>query len=221
MGLTPWASRKFVADADSLQQDDKCAWWAAQWGASHHYGRSCGVCTETHYGESSLHNYGIQLSFPVDFSLIVAQNFHGAPVVQKIVRQVSAKQLTPEHKAKRMESALTFLQRCHDDGAEGLERIITGDETWIAHIPETKHQSKHWRQSGSPFKKKFKQTSSPGKWCARHSGIDGIFSSWNSWPEGRQWMLSVTAKHCRNCDRPSRTSGPRSFVPVLSCCTIR
>ena len=44
----------------------------------------------THYGESSLYNYGTQQSFPVDFPLLVAQNCHGAPV-QKIVRQVGAK----------------------------------------------------------------------------------------------------------------------------------
>jgi hypothetical protein len=37
--------------------------------------------------------------------------------------------------------AFTFLQRYHDDGYEFLDRIITGDETWIAHItPETKQQ---------------------------------------------------------------------------------
>ncbi|PNF31011.1 hypothetical protein B7P43_G01186 [Cryptotermes secundus] len=35
------------------------------------------------------------------------------------------KQLTPEHKIKHMESALTFLQRLHDDGNEFLDQIIT------------------------------------------------------------------------------------------------
>ena len=41
-----------------------------------------------------------------------------------------------------MESALTFLQRYHDDGDEFLDRIITGDETWTAHdAPETKQQA--------------------------------------------------------------------------------
>ena len=59
------------------------------------------------------------------------------------------KQLTPEHKAKRMESELIFLQRYHDDSDEFLDRIITGDETWVAHFtPETKQQSVHWRQLG-------------------------------------------------------------------------
>ena len=58
-----------------------------------------------------------------------------------------------------MGSALTFLQQNHDDGNEFLDRIITGDETWVAHItPETKQQSIHWHNSGSPWKTKFKQT---------------------------------------------------------------
>ncbi|PNF19635.1 hypothetical protein B7P43_G01081 [Cryptotermes secundus] len=49
------------------------------------------------------------------------------------------KQLTPEHKTKCMESAFTFLQWYRDDGDEFLDRIITDDETWIAHFtPETK-----------------------------------------------------------------------------------
>ncbi|XP_021912893.1 histone-lysine N-methyltransferase SETMAR-like [Zootermopsis nevadensis] len=70
---------------------------------------------------------------------------------KKLCARWVPKQLTPEHKTKRMESALTFLQRYHDGGDEFLDRIITGDETWIAHItPETKQQSMHWRHSGSP-----------------------------------------------------------------------
>ncbi|PNF35235.1 hypothetical protein B7P43_G06871 [Cryptotermes secundus] len=76
------------------------------------------------------------------------------------------KQLTPEHKTKCMESALTFLQQYHDDGDEFLDRIITGDETWIAHItPETKQRSMHWRHSGSPCKTKLKQTSARNAEC--------------------------------------------------------
>ena len=59
-----------------------------------------------------------------------------------------------------------------------------------------------------------------GKWGARCSGTDGAFSSSSSWPEVRQWMLSVTAKHCRNGDRSFRTSGAGCLVPMLSCCTI-
>ena len=75
-----------------------------------------------------------------------------------------SKQLTPEHKTKRTESAMTFLQRYHNDGDEFLDRIIIGDEMWVAHIiPETKQQSMHWHHSGSPCKTKFKQTLSARK----------------------------------------------------------
>ncbi|KAJ4431874.1 hypothetical protein ANN_20480 [Periplaneta americana] len=56
-------------------------------------------------------------------------------------------------------AALTFLQRYHDDGDEFLDRIVTGDDTWISHFtPETKHQSMHWRHSGFPVRTKFKQS---------------------------------------------------------------
>ena len=69
------------------------------------------------------------------------------------------KQLTPEHKAKSMESVSTFLQRYHNDGDEFLDRIITVDETLVEHkTPDTKQQSMHWRHSGSHCKTKYKQT---------------------------------------------------------------
>ena len=38
-----------------------------------------------------IHRQLCQQSFPLDFPLLVAQNCHGAPVVQKFVRQVGAK----------------------------------------------------------------------------------------------------------------------------------
>ena len=57
---------------------------------------------------------------------------------RKLCARWVPKQLTPEHTAKCMESALIFLQRCHDDD-EFLDRIIKDDETWVARItPETK-----------------------------------------------------------------------------------
>ena len=84
---------------------------------------------------------------------------------------------------------------------------LDDNEMWVAHItPETKQQSMHWHHSGSPCKTKFKQASRHGKWCAYCSWTDGSFSSSTSWPEMRQWILSISAKHCRNCDVPFRTS---------------
>ena len=91
MALTSWASRWCVAGADNLQQVDKMCMRRSAVGGILHYGPSCGACVGMHYGESSLHNYGTQQSFPTDFPLLIAQNFHIASVVQKTVQQVDAK----------------------------------------------------------------------------------------------------------------------------------
>ena len=53
--------------------------------------------------------------------------------------------------------------------------------------------------------------------CTWYSGTDRAFSFSISWPEARRWMLSITAKRCKNCDMPFRTSSTRCLVPVLSC----
>jgi hypothetical protein len=53
------------------------------------------------------------------------------------------KQLTDFHKTQRMGSAMTFLQRYSEEGDEFLDRIVTGDETWVQFMnAETKEQSK-------------------------------------------------------------------------------
>jgi len=45
-----------------------------------------------------------------------------------------------------------------------LSHIVTGDETWVSHItPKSKQQSLHWKHSGLPKRKKFKQTFSTRK----------------------------------------------------------
>ena len=83
---------------------------------------------------------------------------------KKLCARWVPKNLTPEHKIQRLGAALTFLQRYHDVGDEFLDRIVTGDETWISHFtPETKQQSMHWRHSGSPVRTKFKQALSARK----------------------------------------------------------
>ncbi|KAJ4439236.1 hypothetical protein ANN_07356 [Periplaneta americana] len=83
---------------------------------------------------------------------------------KKVCARWVQKNLTPEHKMQRLGAALTFLQQYHDDGDEFLDRIVTGDETWISHFtPETKQQSMHWQHSRSPVRTKSKQTLSVRK----------------------------------------------------------
>lgn len=83
---------------------------------------------------------------------------------RKLCARWVPKMLTDEHKKKRLGSALTFLTRYSDEGDEFLNRIVTGDETWVCHItPESKQQTMEWRHSQSPKKQKFKTTLSTRK----------------------------------------------------------
>ena len=75
------------------------------------------------------------------------------------------KQLTDVHKAQRIESAKSFLSRYEGEGEKFLDKIVTGDETWIPFVnSEAKAASKQWMHPHSPNKpKKFKQTFSNRK----------------------------------------------------------
>lgn len=67
---------------------------------------------------------------------------HETPSFRKLCARWMPKNLTSEHTIKRMEAALTFLQRYHDEGNEFLNRIITRDNMWVAQFtPEAKQQS--------------------------------------------------------------------------------
>lgn len=83
---------------------------------------------------------------------------------RKLCSRWVPKMLTDVHKTIRLASALNFLERYSDEGDGFLSQIVTGDETWVAHVtPESKQQSMEWRHSTSPKKVKFKQTISARK----------------------------------------------------------
>ncbi|GFY27883.1 histone-lysine N-methyltransferase SETMAR [Trichonephila clavipes] len=83
---------------------------------------------------------------------------------RKLCSRWVPKMLTDEHKTKRLGSALSFLERCSNEGDDFLSHIVTGDETWVAYVtPESKQQSMEWRHSSSLRKVKFKQTISAQK----------------------------------------------------------
>ena len=65
----------------------------------------------------------------------------------------------------------------HKEGDGMLSHIVTGDETWVSHItPESKQQSLHWKRTGSPKRKKFKQTFSTRKiMCTIFWDRQGVF----------------------------------------------
>jgi len=48
------------------------------------------------------------------------------------------RELTAEHKRKRVEICQRLLNRYKNEGKEFLSRIVTGDETWVHHYePES------------------------------------------------------------------------------------
>ena len=73
------------------------------------------------------------------------------------------KELTVVNKQQRMEVA-TQLVRWYEEDPSILERIVTGDETWVHHYdPDSKRQSMKWRHPSSPVQKKFKRQPSAKK----------------------------------------------------------
>lgn len=85
-------------------------------------------------------------------------NFH------KVCARWIPKQLDDEHKWNHVRICQHLLDRHANEGETFLQRIITGDETWIHHFePESKRQSMEWKHPAFPAKKKFKSQPSAGK----------------------------------------------------------
>lgn len=87
-----------------------------------------------------------QVSMTVLFEIVTQQlGYH------KFCARWVPKVLTDHHKEQRMGAALTFLEAYHSYGDSLLDRIVTGDETWVKHVNcETKLQSMEWRHTSSP-----------------------------------------------------------------------
>ncbi|XP_048253216.1 histone-lysine N-methyltransferase SETMAR-like [Haliotis rufescens] len=84
------------------------------------------------------------------------------------MRKLSArwvpKCLSDDQKAVRASMCQALLTQYSRDADNFMERIVTGDETWVHHYDlETKEQSKQWTGFASPRPKKFKTQPSAGK----------------------------------------------------------
>ncbi|XP_048483622.1 histone-lysine N-methyltransferase SETMAR-like [Plutella xylostella] len=72
--------------------------------------------------------------------------------------------LTPVQRKQRVDASKHFLELCGEEPAAVLDRIVTGDETWVHHYePESKQESMQWHKKGTPPPKKFKVSESVGK----------------------------------------------------------
>ena len=63
--------------------------------------------------------------------------------------------LTDDQKRTRLHISRYMLSRYDDDMGDFIERVVTQDETCVHHFdPESKLQSKQWKQPGSSPSKK-------------------------------------------------------------------
>jgi len=88
------------------------------------------------------------------------------------VCSLGSKMLSDSHKTQRMDATSSFLTRYQGEGSEFLEKIVTGDETWVkSETGESKEQSRQRMQTDSPNKlKKFTKTFSEKKLMATALG---------------------------------------------------
>ncbi|XP_045132250.1 histone-lysine N-methyltransferase SETMAR-like [Portunus trituberculatus] len=101
----------------------------------------------------------LQISHGSAFQII-----HDELGFHKVCARWVPRELTAEHKRKRLEVCQRLLDRYNNDGERFLSRIVTGDETWVHHYePESKRQSMEWKHPGSPATKKFKTQASARK----------------------------------------------------------
>ena len=83
---------------------------------------------------------------------------------RKVSCRCVPKYLDDVMKGKRMIASLNHLQRYAEEGDNFLDRIVTGDETWVLHYtPESKQQSMVWKHPQSPVRKKFRTAPSVHK----------------------------------------------------------
>jgi len=83
---------------------------------------------------------------------------------RKVCARWVIKRLTPEMRERRVDACQEVVRRYETDGEAFLQRIVTGDESWVHfYEPERKRQSMEWRHTSSPKPKKVQVQRSAGK----------------------------------------------------------
>ena len=104
-----------------------------------------------------------ELASKLDVSIGSAHLIVASLGYSKVCARWVPRQLMEDHKTERVRCCTQLLEHHHGDPTF-LERIITGDETWVYHFePESKRRSMEWRHPTSPRTKKFKVQTSAGK----------------------------------------------------------
>jgi hypothetical protein len=76
---------------------------------------------------------------------------HDVLQFHKVSARWVPKQLTLKRKERRVDLCQVLSRRHETEGDGFLQRIVTGDESWVHHFqPETKKVRKEWHHSTSP-----------------------------------------------------------------------
>jgi hypothetical protein len=74
------------------------------------------------------------------------------------------KGLKDREKMNKMSLSLQHLLQYADEGEGMINRIVTGDESWVHNYqPESNRAAVQWKHPSSPSTRKFKVKSSAGK----------------------------------------------------------
>ena len=70
--------------------------------------------------------------------------------MSKVSARWVLRMLTDDQKKTRLDISSCLLFCYEDDPGDFIEQVVTQDETWVHHFdPESKMQSKHWKQPDS------------------------------------------------------------------------
>ena len=79
--------------------------------------------------------------------------------MSKVSARWVLRMLTDDQKKTQLDISRCLLSCYEDDPCDFIERVVTQDETWVHHFdPESKMQSKHWKQPDSPPPKMVQST---------------------------------------------------------------
>ncbi|UYV60251.1 hypothetical protein LAZ67_1000547 [Cordylochernes scorpioides] len=113
-------------------------------------------------GSESTQDEARQGTPPLENHEVLIQKI-GALIRNIFTRWVS-RMLTKEMKEKRISACKELFKRYEIEGEGFLDRIVTGDESWIHHhVPYSQRSSAEWHHKGSPTPKKPRITASARK----------------------------------------------------------
>lgn len=89
---------------------------------------------------------------------------HDVLGMSKVSARWVPKMLSAFDKQRRVQTSSEFLEMCKGNEEKIINRVVTGDETWIRYYdPESKRESMQWIYSGETAPRKFKTQASAGK----------------------------------------------------------